>query len=205
MTAFDPTIALIEAADGDQRAWNELVERYSGLVWSVARSFRFTEADAGDVFQATWFRLVEKLGQIRNGDGLGSWLATTARNEAIDMIRRRGRESPADVAEHLGQAPSTTDLPEEEMLRAEERRLLWQAVDRMPERCGRLLRAMGAQPAPSYAELAAALDMPVGSIGPTRARCLDTLRGLLTGEPYLAGRTANARMNAQKHGEGRQA
>lgn len=187
MTAFDPTIALIEAADGDQRAWDALVARYSGLVWAVARSFRFNDADAGDVFQATWFRLVEKLGQIRNGDGLGSWLATTARNEAIDMLRRRGRESPADVAEHLDRAPSTTGLPEEEVLRSEEHRLLRQAVNRLPERCGRLLRAMGAQPAPSYAELGAALDMPVGSIGPTRARCLETLRGLLTGEPSASG------------------
>ena len=187
MTAFDPTIALIEAADGDQRAWDALVARYSGLVWAVARSFRLNDADAGDVFQATWFRLVEKLGQIRNGDGLGSWLATTARNEAIDMLRRRARESPVDIAEHLDRAPSTTDLPEEEVLRSEEHRLLRQAVQRLPERCGRLLRAMGAHPVPSYAELGAALDMPVGSIGPTRARCLETLRGLLTGEPSAAG------------------
>jgi RNA polymerase sigma factor (sigma-70 family) len=187
VTAFDPTIALIEAADGDQRAWDALVARYSGLVWAVARSFRFNDADAGDVFQATWFRLVEKLGQIRNGDGLGSWLATTARNEAIDMLRRRGRESPADVTEHLDRAPSTTDLPEEEALRSEEHRLLWQAVHRLPERCGRLLRAMGAHPAPSYAELGAALDMPVGSIGPTRARCLESLRGLLTGDLPASG------------------
>ncbi|MGI5177266.1 RNA polymerase sigma factor [Dactylosporangium sp. CA-152071] len=203
MTAFDPTIALIEAADGDQRAWDALVARYSGLVWAVARGFRFNEADASDVFQATWFRLVEKLGQIRDGDGLGSWLATTARNEAIDMIRRRGRESPADVAEHLGRAPSTTDLPEEEALRAEEQRLLWQAVDRMPDRCARLLRAMGAHPAPSYAELGAALDMPVGSIGPTRARCLEMLRGLLTGEPYpgAAAHRQQAAAPRQQHGQ----
>lgn len=196
MTAFDPTIALIEAADGDQRAWDALVARYSGLVWAVARSFRFNDADAGDVFQATWFRLVEKLGQIRNGDGLGSWLATTARNEAIDMLRRRRRESPADVAEHLDRSPSTTDLPEEEALRSEEHRLLWQAVHRLPERCGRLLRAMGAHPAPSYAELGAALDMPVGSIGPTRARCLDALRVLLTGEPTAGQRSIGERRQA---------
>jgi RNA polymerase sigma factor (sigma-70 family) len=194
VTAFDPTIALIEAADGDQRAWDAIVARYSGLVWAVARGFRFNDADAGDVFQATWFRLVEKLGQIRNGDGLGSWLATTARNEAIDMLRKRSRESPADVAEQLDLTPSTTDLPEEEAMRTEEHRLLWQAVHRLPERCGRLLRAMGAHPSPSYAELGAALDMPVGSIGPTRARCLETLRGLLTSEPRLPGQ-------ASRHGD----
>ena len=179
MTAFDPTIALIEAADGDQRAWDALVERYSGLVWATVRSFRLGDADAADAFQATWFRLVEKLHQIRDGAGLGSWLATTARNEVIDMMRRRSRESPVELGEHLDNLRSTSGLPEETVLRAEQDRLLWQAVLRLPDRCARLLRAMGADPAPSYAELAAALSMPVGSIGPTRARCLETLRGVL--------------------------
>ncbi|WP_432826852.1 RNA polymerase sigma factor [Dactylosporangium sp. CA-092794] len=179
MTAFDPTIALIEAADGNQRAWDLLVSRYSGLVWATARSFRLGEADAADVFQGTWFRLVEKLHQIRNGDGLGAWLATTARHEAIDLLRRRGRETPAELDEHLIGVRSTAGLPEESVLREEEDRLLWQAVQRLPERCSRLLRALGADPVPSYAELAAALGMPIGSIGPTRARCLETLRGLL--------------------------
>lgn len=179
MTQFDPTIALIEAADGDQKAWDQLVSRYSGLVWATVRSFRLGDADAADVFQGTWFRLVEKLHQIRDGAGLGSWLARTARNEAIDLLRRRGRESPADFDEQLDEPVSTAGLPEETVLRAEEDRLLWQAVQRLPHRCSRLLRAMGADPPPSYAELAAALGMPIGSIGPTRARCLETLRGLL--------------------------
>jgi RNA polymerase sigma factor (sigma-70 family) len=176
VTAFDPTIALIEAADGDQRAWDSLVTRYSGLVWATARSFRLGDADAADVFQATWFRLVEKLHLIRDGAGLGSWLATTARREAIDVLRRRGRESPAEVTEQLEGARSTTGLPEESVLRQEEHRLLWQAIERLPERCARLMRLLGAQPAPSYAEIAVTLDMPLGSVGPTRARCLETLR-----------------------------
>jgi RNA polymerase sigma factor (sigma-70 family) len=180
VTAFDPTIALIEAADGDQRAWDSLVTRYSGLIWATVRSFRLGDADAADVFQATWFRLVEKLNQIRDGAGLGAWLATTARNEAIDVIRRRGREAPVQYEDQLAGVRSTSGLPEEAVLRDEEGRLLWQAVHKLPERCARLLRAMGADPIPSYAELAAALGMPVGSIGPTRARCLETLRGLLT-------------------------
>jgi RNA polymerase sigma factor (sigma-70 family) len=182
VTAFDPTIALIEAADGNQRAWDSLVARYSGLIWATARSFRLGDADAADVFQATWFRLVEKLNSIRDGAGLGAWLATTARNEAIDLLRRRGRESPADLGEHLVGVRSTSDLPEETALRNEEDRLLWEAVLRLPERCSRLLRAMGTDPVPSYAELAAALGMPVGSIGPTRARCLESLRGMLESE-----------------------
>ena len=176
MTAFDPTIALIEAADGDQRAWDALVNRYSGLVWAVVRGFRLNDADAGDVYQTTWFRLVEKLHLIRDGAGLGSWLATTARREAIDVLRRRGRESPAEVTDQLAGASSTTGLPEEAMLRKEEHRLLWQAIERLPERCARLLRLLGASPLPSYAEIAVALDMPLGSVGPTRARCLETLR-----------------------------
>ncbi|GAA2393700.1 sigma-70 family RNA polymerase sigma factor [Dactylosporangium salmoneum] len=179
MTTFDPTIALIEASDGNQRAWDLIVSRYSGLVWATVRGFRLGDADAADVFQGTWFRLVEKLHQIRDGDGLGAWLATTARNEAIDLLRRRGRESPAEFDDRLVEVSSTAGLPEESVLREEEDRLLWQAVQRLPARCSRLLRAMGADPAPSYAELAAALGMPIGSIGPTRARCLAALRTIL--------------------------
>jgi RNA polymerase sigma factor (sigma-70 family) len=92
------------------------------------------------------------------------------------VLRRRGRESPAEVTEQLEGARSTTGLPEESVLRQEEHRLLWQAIERLPERCARLMRLLGAQPAPSYAEIAVTLDMPLGSVGPTRARCLETLR-----------------------------
>lgn len=182
MTSFDPTAALIHAADGDQRAWDSIVARYSGLVWSVVRGFRLGGADAADVFQATWLRLVENVTRIRDGNGLGSWLATTARREAIDLLRRRGRETLVETNEAGDLLGSTADLPDAPLLRAEEDRLLWQAVLRLPGRCAQLLRTMSADPAPSYAAVAAAMDMPVGSIGPTRARCLNSLRDLLVND-----------------------
>src|SRR5947199_10585188 len=90
------------AAAGDQAAWNELVERYQGLVWATARSFRLSRADAADVAQTTWLRLVENLDRIRDPERLGSWLATTARRESLRHIRLHGRElasGEADVFE----------------------------------------------------------------------------------------------------------
>ncbi|HZG95557.1 MAG TPA: sigma-70 family RNA polymerase sigma factor, partial [Mycobacteriales bacterium] len=75
------------AADGDQRAWNALVDRFSRLVWAVARQHRLSEADAGDVAQATWLRLVENLASLREPEAVGGWLATTARREALRVIK----------------------------------------------------------------------------------------------------------------------
>lgn len=174
MGDFDPTLTLIKAADGDEHAWNELVTRYSGLVWSVARGFRLNQADAADVFQATWFRLVERLNTIRDGDGLGAWLATTTRREAVNLIRRAGREMPTD---DLGPQRVDTDTltPEEAALRSERDRLIWESFAKLPQRCQLLLRVLLLDPPLSYEDASAALDMPIGSIGPTRARCLKSL------------------------------
>jgi RNA polymerase sigma factor (sigma-70 family) len=180
VTDFDPSVALARAADGDQQAWDAIVERYSGLVWSVVRGFRLGGADAADVCQATWLRLVENVAMIQNGSGLGSWLATTARRESIDLLRRRGREKLIDPTDDTELPPAAVESPEAPMLRAEEDRLLWQAILRLPGRCVQLLRTLCVDPAPSYAVVAAALDIPVGSVGPTRARCLNTLRTMLS-------------------------
>jgi len=187
VTVFDPTVALTNAAEGDQRAWDTIVARYSGLIWSVVRGFRLGGADAADVFQATWLRLVENMTRIRDGNGLGSWLATTARREAIDLLRRHGRETPVEPTDVAQRHPATAEPPDAPLLRAEADRLLWQAVRRLPQRCVQLLRTMSVDPAPSYAAVAAALEMPIGSIGPTRARCLDALRAELSGDERRTG------------------
>jgi RNA polymerase sigma factor (sigma-70 family) len=165
------------AAAGDQGAWDQLVARYQGLLWAVTRSFRLYGHDAADVSQATWLRLVEHLGDIRDPTRVGSWLATTARRECLRRLRREGREEPIEVDDYnLPVDEDPPDAPERVVLTEERDRLLWEAVDQLAPRCQRLLRVLMADPPVSYQQVGAALDMPTGSIGPTRARCLDCLR-----------------------------
>jgi RNA polymerase sigma factor (sigma-70 family) len=170
------------AAAGDQKAWESIVDRYANLVWSVARSFQLGQSDAADVSQATWLRLVEHVDAVREADKLGSWLATTARREAIALLRKSGRDVPAGAAGdfgHLG-APGPADRVQDEpdagVLRDERDAALWQEFQTLSRQCQQLLRVLIADPPPSYTEVSAALDMPIGSIGPTRKRCLGTLR-----------------------------
>jgi RNA polymerase sigma factor (sigma-70 family) len=173
------------AADGDAAAWRQLVGRFSGLVWAVARGHGLTGADAEDVCQVTWFRFAEHINRIKEPDRAGAWLATTARHEALKVIR--GAQRVAPIPDLEGFVPGVDDRsPEHAVVEAEERiaemerlRRLWSAFQELPERCARLLRVLLASPPPSYAEIAVAFEMPVGSIGPTRARCLRRLRELL--------------------------
>jgi RNA polymerase sigma factor (sigma-70 family) len=180
MSDFDPVAALASAAAGDERGWESIVTAYSGLVWSVARAYRLSSADAADVFQGTWLRLVEHLDGIRDASRLGGWLATTARREALMLLRRAGRDVPVDVAGAFGDISADTVSLDEHLIRDEEQRMLWQAFARLSASCQRLLRVVFADPPPRYEEISAALDMPIGSIGPTRARCLASLQSMLT-------------------------
>jgi RNA polymerase sigma factor (sigma-70 family) len=169
-----PGALVRRAAAGDRAAWAPLVERYQSLVWSIARSYRLSGDDASHVVQTTWLRLVEHLDRIRDPDAVGSWLATTARNECLAHIRRRGRQGVS-----LEAVPEVADLgpsPGEGVLNRERDAELWSALHHISERCRNLLRILASDPPPSYQEVGAALDMPVGSIGPTRARCLQKLR-----------------------------
>jgi RNA polymerase sigma factor (sigma-70 family) len=150
------------------------VERYSGLLWSVARSFGLNESDAGDVVQTTWLRLVERIDGIREPAAAGRWLAVTARHESLRVVRRRDRELPGAVADGVARGPA----PEQVFLARERVRQVAAALETLPHRCRSLLRLVAV--ASSQAELAAALGIPVGSVGPTRARCLDTLARRLT-------------------------
>ncbi len=163
------------AACGDERSWNALVDRYSSLVWAIARNHRLSAADCDEVFQTTWLRLVEHAARLQEPAKVGGWLATTARHESLRLLRRSGRQIPMgdDLPEpDSGGAPA----PGDDLLRDERDRSLWDAFSRLPERDQALLRLLTADPAPSYEEIGAALNMPVGSIGPTRARCLERLR-----------------------------
>lgn len=170
--------AVRRAAAGDKDAWDEIVESFSGLVWSVANGYRLGAADAAEVSQTTWLRLLENLDRIREPERLGGWLATTARREALRQLRLRGREHVTDDDATFDRAPSTDPGPEELLLVHDRDRLLWRAFTQLDDRCRRLLQLVVIV-APPYTEVAAALDMPIGSIGPTRARCLDRLRRLL--------------------------
>jgi RNA polymerase sigma factor (sigma-70 family) len=163
------------AAAGDQRAWDRLVDRFSGLLWSITSAYRLSQADAADVVQTTWMKLLENLGHLRQPDGVGLWLATTVRRECLRVLREGRHVVLTDDERRLSADPDPMPTPEAAMLRSERDRQLWRAVTLLPEHCQRLLRVLVAEGA-SYKEVAVALDMPIGSIGPTRARCLERLR-----------------------------
>ncbi|MCA1657177.1 MAG: sigma-70 family RNA polymerase sigma factor [Actinobacteria bacterium] len=173
---------LVEAArKGDSSAWDVLVTRHSGRLWAVARAHRLGTADAEDVFQVTWLRLVTHLDTIRDPDRVGAWLATTARHECLRLLRRAGRAVPSGDTDDLEQPDPKAPSVDARMLAGERDVALLAALDLLPERCRRLLRVLMADPGPTYEEVSAALGMPVGSIGPTRQRCLSRLRHELGG------------------------
>jgi RNA polymerase sigma factor (sigma-70 family) len=167
--------ALVAAASaGDQEAWNALVARFNGLVWSVARAHRLSPDDASDVVQATWEKLVMHLDRLKDRAAVGAWLATTARNECLKTLRLSARQVPAPAEELEG--PAGDPEVDEGLLASERDAVLWRAFATLDPGCQSLLRLLVADPAPSYTEVSKALDMPIGSIGPTRARCLEKLR-----------------------------
>ena len=169
--------AVRRAADGDPAAWDAIVESFTALIWAVALGHRLSSADAAEVVQSTWLKLLSNLSRIREPDRLGGWLATTARREALHLLQQRNREIPTDDELRLDRGPNGP-TPEDEVLERDRDARLWQAFRRLSERCRTLLHLVIVV-GPSYAEVAAALDMPIGSIGPTRARCLEQLRRLL--------------------------
>jgi RNA polymerase sigma factor (sigma-70 family) len=177
-----------EAASGDEAAWKALVERFSGFVWSVTRCYGLSSADAADVFQTVWLRLAEHIGRIKSPEHVGAWLATTTRHESLLVARVGARVIPTDNQALLD--PGAADeSPEQAVLNSEQElidsqrvRRLWRALGELPARCQKLLRVLIALPTPSYADVALALGIPVGSIGPTRVRCLRQLRRLLADE-----------------------
>ncbi|AGL17642.1 RNA polymerase sigma factor [Actinoplanes sp. N902-109] len=168
---------------GDAAAWASLTARYTGLLWSVARGLRMSEADAADAVQTTWLRLLENLDAVRDPQRLGGWLATTIRRECYAIRRRAARVRPGcPGAVDWDELIADDDPLDGELLRDERDAALWHAFGALKPQCQALLRVLMSDPAPSYAEVAAALDMAVGSIGPTRRRCLECLRERLRAE-----------------------
>jgi RNA polymerase sigma factor (sigma-70 family) len=167
------------AAKGDQRAWDAIVKRYGGLVWSVCRSCGLNQADAAEVSQTTWLRMVQHVDSIRQPERLGAWLSMTARRESWRIHRQSGRSVLVEETDLFEGVEAQSDDVDRRLLDAERQQALHEAFLTLSPHCQRVMRMLMTDPAPSYAEVAAALDMPVGSIGPTRGRCLAILRDRL--------------------------
>ncbi|MFY1698403.1 MULTISPECIES: RNA polymerase sigma factor [unclassified Solwaraspora] len=179
------------AAAGDETAWAGLVRRYAPLVATVIRRHGLDPADAADVNQTVWLRLVENLGRLRESYALPAWLVTTTRRECLRMLRLGRRTQPFDpydesVDAHVGALllvdPAT---PDEDLLRAERRQALRDAFAELPSRCRELLALLVADPPASYREIGERLGMPTGSVGPTQARCLAKLRNCAALAAYI--------------------
>ena len=182
----DPSVAALvaRAGDGDQEAWNEVVERYSPLVWSICVRYELSRQDIDDVGQTVWLLLVEYIGSLRKAAALPGWLATTTKHEALRVLRdaRRRYHTGLPLEDQMTLDPTDTTV-EQEVIVAERNAALRLAFAELPRRCHELLSLLLSDPPPAYAHISATVGIPMGSIGPTRARCLDRLRR----SPHLAG------------------
>lgn len=176
---LDATRLLRRAANGDPQAWEHLVDRYGRLIWSITRDFKLAESDAGDVFQTTWMRLIEHIGRIEHADRVGSWLAATARNECLRSLAVRKRLVLAHEDDPFDGPAAHEPEIDEALLAAERAEVVREAMTHLPRHWQRLMEMLMSDPPASYAEISDELGLPVGSIGPTRGRCLARLRVLL--------------------------
>jgi RNA polymerase sigma factor (sigma-70 family) len=183
MEGNDPTLAdlVSAAAAGDPRAWDSIVVRFTPLVLSVTNRYRVAESDVADVAQTVWLRLVQNLDNLREPLALPGWISTTTRNECFRVLHSRRRLSPYDPlvespADH-GERREVTHIDlDEELLRAERHQALLAAFAELSDRHRELLVLLLEDPPLSYATISERLAMPVGAIGPTRARAVERLR-----------------------------
>jgi RNA polymerase sigma factor (sigma-70 family) len=179
VAALDTTGLVRRAADGDQRAWQRLVEQYARLIWAMTRDFKLAESDAADVFQVTWLRLLEHIGRLERPERVGSWLAATARNECLRALAARRKVVPVPDGATLHDAAAHQPEVDERLLADERDQTVREALACLPRHWQQLVEMLMADPPASYAEISDQLGLPVGSIGPTRGRCLSRLRDLL--------------------------
>lgn len=168
---------MVAARAGDKRGVDVLIAELTPLVWHVARGAGLDHSTAEDVVQSVWLALLRHLDRLSEPRALAGWLITTTRREA-NRTRQRLAAQTELLPEYAEQVPSTEPLPETLVLRGERDHKLWKAFTKLSERCQTLLRLTVLAGRAEYREVAAALGMPHGSIGPTRGRCLKSLRGL---------------------------
>ncbi len=162
-------------SDGDAMAWEEILCRYGTLVSATVRSFRLQDADALDAMQMTWLRLAENAHRVQWSERLAGWLTTTARRECLRILRQAKRAAvPVDTMVELVADPSAG--PEQSLVDVDEARTLWKLVEELSPRQRALLRALFTDHPRPYTEIARAVGIPTGAIGPTRARALRQLR-----------------------------
>jgi RNA polymerase sigma factor (sigma-70 family) len=175
----DPSVVALVArvCEGDQEAWHELVERYAPLVWSICARYQLDRGDIDDVGQTVWLLLVENLRNLREPAALPGWLATTTRHECLRILRA-GRRRDLDGLPPEDQLPADPfAVPiEQDVIAAERNAALRAAFAELTDSCHELISMLISDPPVGYAHISATLGIPVGSIGPTRARCLDKLR-----------------------------
>lgn len=166
------------AANGEGAAWNALVDRFSHMVWLVARGFRLNDASARDVSQTVWLRLIENIDSIKDPERLPGWLATTTRREALRVLKARERDIPTEFEYDV--EDTTNPSLDEMLIDDEETRFVVRAFNTLDETCQQLLRLMTVVPALDYEEMSEITGRPIGSLGPTRARCLEKLKAALS-------------------------
>jgi len=202
----DPVVIdlVTRARNGDKQAWDALVERYAPLIWSICRRHRLADVDADDVGQGVWLQLVDQLDKIRDPAALPGWLATTTRRECVRVLRAACGPYAAGYgldAETI--SDDQAQMAEQQVLVAERHVALREAFTHLPPCDQQLIALLIQDPPVPYAEISARLGIPVGSIGPTRGRCLDRLRrypaiaALITAETESAGSELSGRAMMQ--------
>lgn len=204
MTAGSPIAVLVSAAaEGDQSAWNEIVDRYTPLVVSVIYKHRLRPADAADVNQTLWLRLVEQIGRLREPEALPGWIMTTTRNECLRVLRVQQRThlyDPLSESDALESEQADADV-EADLLAVERRQALRDGFAELTDQCKRLLTKLMTDPPPSYQVVSEELAMPVGSIGPTRIRCLEKLRKTPALSAFLGSAVRGGVLGAARLGQ----
>jgi RNA polymerase sigma factor (sigma-70 family) len=167
---------VIRAHNGDQRAWDALVERYAPLVWSVCRRYGLDRADAEDVGQTVWMRLARQLGNLRDPAAIPGWLATTTRRECSQVVRAARDRTVTCVADAEDIPDPESGALDQDLLTAERHAALHEAFTSLSPSCQQVMALLIEDPPVPYAQISATLGIPVGSIGPLRRRCLAQLR-----------------------------
>jgi RNA polymerase sigma factor (sigma-70 family) len=177
-----------ECLAGSQESWNRIVDRYTPLIWAIARGHRLSSADCEDVSQTTWMRVIQHLGKLREPEKLAHWISVSARRESLKHIQKSGRSTPIEDPDVFDRPQPSANQPEEKALDRETRDEVLLAYCSLSPKCQALLGLLVAEPPMSYDEVSATLGLARGSVGPIRGRCLRHLERALEREADRSGR-----------------